>query len=55
VFVALHPGYVQTDMNEGRGNVTPAESADGLFRVITGLKAGDNGKFYDFQGKALPW
>ncbi|MBT8057956.1 MAG: SDR family oxidoreductase [Gammaproteobacteria bacterium] len=55
VFVALHPGYVQTDMNEGRGNVTPKDSADGLFRVITGLEAGDNGKFYDFQGKALPW
>ena len=55
VIVSLHPGYVQTDMNNGAGNYTPEESAEGLFKVITGLGASDNGKFYDFQGKELPW
>ncbi len=54
-FVVLHPGYVQTDMNEGRGNITPQASARGLFDVITGLDIADNGRFYDFQGKAMPW
>lgn len=55
IFVALHPGYVQTDMNDGKGNYTTQESAAGLFEVITGLDASDNGSFYDFQGKELPW
>jgi NAD(P)-dependent dehydrogenase (short-subunit alcohol dehydrogenase family) len=55
VFVTLHPGYVQTDMNDGAGSYTPKESAEGLFEVISGLGPTDNGKFYDFQGKELPW
>jgi NAD(P)-dependent dehydrogenase (short-subunit alcohol dehydrogenase family) len=54
-FVTLHPGYVQTDMNDGAGRITPAQSADGLFKVITGVDKSDNGKFYDFSGKELPW
>jgi NAD(P)-dependent dehydrogenase (short-subunit alcohol dehydrogenase family) len=55
VFVTLHPGYVQTDMNDGKGNITPAQSAAGLFRVISELKASDNGHFYNYDGKEMPW
>jgi NAD(P)-dependent dehydrogenase (short-subunit alcohol dehydrogenase family) len=55
VFVVLHPGYVKTDMNDGRGNITPQQSAAGLFDVITGLEAADNGRFYDWRGEELPW
>ena len=55
IFVALHPGYVQTDMNDGKGQITPQQSADGLFKVITGLESADNGKFYDYSGKPMPW
>ena len=54
-FVVMHPGYVQTDMNDGGGNITTDQSAAGLMSVITGLDASDNGKFYDWQGKELPW
>lgn len=54
-FVVMHPGYVQTDMNEGQGNITPDQSAAGLMDVITGLDMSDNGKFYDWQGNELPW
>ena len=54
-FVVMHPGYVQTDMNEGQGNITPQQSGSGLMNVITGLNASDNGKFYDWQGEELPW
>lgn len=55
VFVTMHPGYVQTDMNDGQGNITTAQSADGLFNVISGLTVDDNGKYYDWQGKELAW
>jgi NAD(P)-dependent dehydrogenase (short-subunit alcohol dehydrogenase family) len=54
-FVVLHPGYVQTDMNEGKGNISPTQSATGLLAVISGLDEKDNGKYYDWQGKELPW
>ncbi len=54
-FVVLHPGYVKTDMNYGKGNYSAEESASGLFEVITKLDSSDNGKFYDFKGKELPW
>lgn len=55
IFVVIHPGYVQTDMNEGQGNITPNQSGVGLMKVITGLDASDNGKFYDWEGNELPW
>lgn len=54
-FVVFHPGYVKTDMNEGRGNITPEQSAIGLLAVISKLTPADNGKFYDWQGKEMPW
>jgi NAD(P)-dependent dehydrogenase (short-subunit alcohol dehydrogenase family) len=55
VFVVLHPGYVKTDMNNGAGEITSQQSADGLFAVISNLQSEDNGGFYDWQGKMLPW
>ena len=54
-FVVMHPGYVQTDMNEGQGNITPDQSAAGILKVAAALTAADNGKFYDFEGNELPW
>ena len=54
-FVVMHPGYVQTDMNSGQGNITPDQSAKGIVTVVRKLRPKDNGKFYDWQGKELPW
>ncbi|MDA8752526.1 SDR family NAD(P)-dependent oxidoreductase [Halieaceae bacterium] len=54
-FVVLHPGYVHTDMNEGKGNIIPEQSAEGLLVVISALDARDIGKYNDWQGKGLPW
>lgn len=54
-FVALHPGWVVTDMSNGSGNFTSTESANNLFNVITHLTAKDNGRFYNYDGEPLPW
>ncbi|MFT5521333.1 MAG: NAD(P)-dependent dehydrogenase (short-subunit alcohol dehydrogenase family) [Enterobacterales bacterium] len=54
-FVALHPGWVVTDMSNGSGNFTSTESANNLFNVITQLTTKDNGKFYNYNGEPLPW
>lgn len=55
VVVALHPGWVQTDMGGAGADVAPEESARGLLEVITGLRDGDSGRFLDWQGQPLPW
>jgi NAD(P)-dependent dehydrogenase (short-subunit alcohol dehydrogenase family) len=55
VVVALHPGWVRTDMGTDRATLSPQESAHGLLQVIGGLKAQDSGAFLDWQGQTLPW
>lgn len=53
--VALHPGWVRTDMGTDRATLSPQESARGLLQVIGGLQARDSGAFLDWQGQTLPW
>lgn len=53
--LALHPGWVATDMGGAQAPTSPEESAKGLADVI--LKAGpaEELRFFDFTGKSLPW
>jgi NAD(P)-dependent dehydrogenase (short-subunit alcohol dehydrogenase family) len=53
--IALHPGWVQTDMGGKGAQVTPADSARGLLGVIDSVGIADSGRFIDWQGNALPW
>lgn len=55
IVVALHPGWVQTDMGGADATVPPKESVAGLLRVIDGLRIGDSGRFLDWRGQSLPW
>lgn len=55
VCVVLHPGWVQTDMGGSAATYTTEESVAGMVNVIEGLDADDNGRFYDFEGKAIAW
>jgi len=55
VFTVLHPGWVQTDMGGPSATYTPEQSVAGLVKVIEELGPADNGAFYDFQGKPIPW
>ncbi len=55
VVLALHPGWVQTDMGGKDAQVTPEDAARGLLRVIDGATSMDSGRFLDWQGQALPW
>lgn len=55
VVVALHPGWVQTEMGGAGADVTPEDSARGLLDTIASLADGDSGRFLDWQGQPLPW
>jgi len=51
----LHPGFVQTDMVGGQGDVTPAQSAAGLIDRIGELNIDNTGTFWHANGQVLPW
>ena len=51
----LHPGFVQTDMTGGAGDVPPEVSAKGLIQRIDELSLATSGTFWHAQGQILPW
>ncbi len=53
--LALHPGWVQTDMGGAQAQVTPEDSVAGLLRVIDAATPTQSGAFLDWRGHTLPW
>jgi len=55
VVLALHPGWVQTDMGGSGATVEIDASARGLLQVIDAATLDDSGRFLDWRGESLPW
>ena len=53
--VAMHPGWVRTDMGGPTATLSTEESVAAMLKVIDGLSADDNGRIVDWEGKPLPW
>ena len=53
--VALHLGYVRTDMTGKYASLSPEESVRGIRNVLAGLTAKDSGRFLDYRGKDVAW
>ena len=55
ISVALHPGWVKTDMGGPNALIDATESVSGMRNVISQLTPADSGKFIAYDGKMVPW
>jgi NAD(P)-dependent dehydrogenase (short-subunit alcohol dehydrogenase family) len=55
VCVALHPGWVQTDMGGPNAEITPELSVRNMRALLAALKPGDNGGYFAHDGERLAW
>jgi len=55
VSLALHPGWVQTDMGGAQGLINATESVSGLIEVITKSNLTQTGGFYAYDGRPIVW
>ena len=53
--VALHPGWVKTDMGGPNAPVSIDKSVEGMIRVIGTTDIKETGKFLNYDGRELPW
>ena len=55
IVLALHPGWVQTDMGGSGAPLPAAQSVQGLLQVIDGATLRSSGRFFDWRGESMAW
>ena len=55
VCVALHPGWVRTDMGGSEADIDVATSVSDMRRTLAALQPADNGGFFNHDGQPLAW
>ncbi len=53
--VALHPGWVKTDMGGPQAEITTGESVGQMMATLQILTMADSGRFIDIDGSDIPW
>ena len=53
--VALHPGWVRTDMGGSGADLAPDKSVADMMRVIGRVTPADSGHLFNHSGEELPW
>ncbi|SAL99460.1 hypothetical protein [Absidia glauca] len=55
IVVAVHPGWVQTDMGGQKAPLKAEESIAGMVEQIEKLTQEKNGAYFDYTGESLPY
>jgi NAD(P)-dependent dehydrogenase (short-subunit alcohol dehydrogenase family) len=55
ICVALHPGWVQTDMGGPTAPLTTDQSVPAMVGTIDGLRPAHNGRYLQYDGTELSW
>jgi NAD(P)-dependent dehydrogenase (short-subunit alcohol dehydrogenase family) len=55
IVVAMHPGWVRTDMGGPNARLTTEAAVADMLDVIAGLSPADTGRFLAHDGEELPW
>jgi NAD(P)-dependent dehydrogenase (short-subunit alcohol dehydrogenase family) len=55
IAVTLHPGWVKTRMGGGGAKLDAAACAEAQARLFDALKLKQSGRFFNYDGKELPW
>jgi NAD(P)-dependent dehydrogenase (short-subunit alcohol dehydrogenase family) len=53
--IALHPGWVRTDMGGPNGSIDTQTSVNGLRQVLDHISPADNGRFINYDGTSIAW
>lgn len=53
--LTLHPGWVQTDMGGANAEISVAESAGGLKRILQSAGLAQSGQFLEYDGNLISW
>lgn len=53
--LALHPGWVQTEMGGPNALIDTQTSAQGLFKVINRAEVENSGQFINYDGNPIAW
>lgn len=55
ICIALHPGWVRTDMGGAGADLDVADAVADMRRTLASLTAAHNGGFFDHDGTPIPW
>jgi NAD(P)-dependent dehydrogenase (short-subunit alcohol dehydrogenase family) len=55
IAVLLHPGWVRTRMGGAGGKISVEECVDGQQRILDALTPEQSGRFFNYDGRELPW
>ncbi|XP_010021916.1 PREDICTED: uncharacterized oxidoreductase C663.06c-like, partial [Nestor notabilis] len=53
--IAIHPGWVKTDMGTEKAPLTVEHSVQGILTMLASLSQDTTGAFLDWEGNSLPW
>jgi len=53
--IALHPGWVRTDMGGPNGSIDTQTSVNGIRHVLEHISPADSGRFINYDGTAIAW